>query len=155
VIDKNWHTSTESWYQWMKQVPNLAYSPPAGSTLPPVRSHSAGNRLQWRLLQQPDRLHLLCAGVGDRELPGAADWGAQLHFNSNEYFDDIVRQRTGTKTRYSEHSVGWGIGRNHGLFRPEVRYERSYDNPAYQNGTKKSPVNGCGRCHFLFLKRTL
>jgi hypothetical protein len=35
VIDKNWHSSTETWYQWMKQVPNLAYSPPAGSTLPP------------------------------------------------------------------------------------------------------------------------
>jgi hypothetical protein len=36
VIDKNWHSSTETRYQWMKQVPNLAYSPPAGSTLPPV-----------------------------------------------------------------------------------------------------------------------
>ena len=36
VIDKNWHSSTETWYQWMKQVPDLAYSPPAGSNLAPV-----------------------------------------------------------------------------------------------------------------------
>ncbi len=55
----------------------------------------------------------------------------------NEYFDDIKGQRTGTKTRYSEHLLGWGhwFGSTI-LLRPELRYERSYDNPAYAGGTK-------------------
>jgi hypothetical protein len=57
----------------------------------------------------------------------------------NEYFDDIKGQRTGFRTRYSEHLFGWGhwIGTTL-LFRPELRYERSYDVPAYNQGTKKS-----------------
>jgi hypothetical protein len=60
----------------------------------------------------------------------------------NEYFDDMRGQRTGTKTRYSTHTFGWGHwfnvwGENTALFRPEIRYERSYDAPAYNVGTKK------------------
>ena len=57
----------------------------------------------------------------------------------NEFFDDIKGQRTGFQTKYSEHDIGW----NHWIgttivFRPEVRYDHSYDVPAYNNGTKKS-----------------
>jgi|GEM_PF-6217708 len=36
------------------------------------------------------------------------------------------------------------------LLRPEVRYERSYDNPAYQNGTKKSQLTAAGDVIFFF-----
>jgi hypothetical protein len=60
----------------------------------------------------------------------------------NEYFDDTRGQRTGTQTKYSNHSIGWGHwfnvwGENTGLFRPELRYEHSYNAPAYNHGTKK------------------
>jgi hypothetical protein len=69
----------------------------------------------------------------------------------NEYFDDIVGQRTGTKTRYTEHLFGWGhwVGTTI-LFRPEVRFEHSYDAPAYQNGTKKSQLTAAGDVIFFF-----
>jgi opacity protein-like surface antigen len=60
----------------------------------------------------------------------------------NEYFDDTRGQRTGTQTKYSTHGIGWSHwfnvwGQNTALFRPEMRYEHSYDAPAYNLGTKK------------------
>jgi opacity protein-like surface antigen len=63
----------------------------------------------------------------------------------NEYFDDTRGERTGTQTKYSTHSVGWGHwfnvwGENTGLFRPELRYERSYNAPAYNLGTRKDQL---------------
>lgn len=57
----------------------------------------------------------------------------------NEYFNDIKGQRTGYRTQYSEHLIGWGhwFGTTV-LIRPELRFERAYNTPAYNNGTKKS-----------------
>jgi hypothetical protein len=43
--------------------------------------------------------------------------------------------------------IGWGTTV---LLRPEVRYERSYDNPAYQNGTKKNQLTAAGDMIFFF-----
>src|ERR1035441_3222149 len=59
----------------------------------------------------------------------------------NEYMDDSRGQRTGFRTRYSEHLLGWGhwVGTTV-LFRPELRFERSYDAAAYDNGTKKNQL---------------
>ena len=82
----------------------------------------------------------------------APDW-ATLHYISrqigkkdaiivrNEYFNDLKGQRTGFKTKYTEHDISW----NHWIgttvvFRPELRYEHAYDAPAYNNGTKKSQL---------------
>ena len=63
----------------------------------------------------------------------------------NEYFDDVRGQRTGTPTRYSSHGIGWSHwfnvwGENTAMFRPELRYEHSYDAPAYDLGTKKDQL---------------
>ena len=54
-------------------------------------------------------------------------------------------ETTGTKSRYSNHGVGWGHwfdvwGENTALFRHEIRYEHSYDAPAYDLGTRKSQL---------------
>ncbi len=59
----------------------------------------------------------------------------------NEFLDDLAGQRTGFKTLYSEHMISW----NHWVgstvvFRPELRYDHSYDVPAYNNGTKKGQL---------------
>jgi opacity protein-like surface antigen len=63
----------------------------------------------------------------------------------NEYFDDVRGQRTGTQTKYSTHAIGFGHwfdvwGENTGLFRPELRYEHSYNAPAYNLGTRKDQL---------------
>lgn len=151
VIDKNWHTSAEGWYQWMKQVPNLNYSPPAGSGLPavdPIQPETGSNGAycnsdtaftcyapEWAMVNYLER-----------------QFGVHNYITiRNEYFDDIAGQRTGTKTRYTEHLFGWGhwIGTTV-LLRPEVRFEHSYDAPAYQNGTKKSQLTAAGDVIFFF-----
>jgi opacity protein-like surface antigen len=63
----------------------------------------------------------------------------------NEYFSDDRGQRTGTATRYTTHSIGWGHwfnawGENTGLFRPELRYEHSYNAPAYDHATRRDQL---------------
>jgi opacity protein-like surface antigen len=73
----------------------------------------------------------------------------------NEYFDDVKGQRTGTQTSYSTHSIGWGHwfnvwGENTGLFRPELRYEHSYNAPAYNLGTRKDQLIVAADVIFLY-----
>jgi hypothetical protein len=55
----------------------------------------------------------------------------------NEYFNDMVGQRTGFQTQYSEHSIGitWWPDKIITI-RPELRYDHSYDERAYDNGTR-------------------
>jgi hypothetical protein len=69
----------------------------------------------------------------------------------NEYFDDIVGQRTGTKSKYTEHLIGWGhwVGSTI-LFRPELSFMRSYDKPAFDNGTKKNQLVFAGDIIWFF-----
>jgi hypothetical protein len=63
----------------------------------------------------------------------------------NDILDDIKGERTGFITLYSEHTVGWAhyLSPNV-LMRPEVRYERSYNTPAYDNGTRKNQFTLAG-----------
>jgi hypothetical protein len=127
-----WHMAWETWYQYMKDTPNV--NNPAAASLLITNSNGAVCNL-------PDELTCF-----------APDW-ATVHYVSrqigkkdslilrNEYFDDIKGQRTGFKTTYTEHDVSW----NHWIgttvvFRPELRYEHAYDAPAYDNGTKKSQL---------------
>jgi hypothetical protein len=57
----------------------------------------------------------------------------------NEYFDDRVGSRTGFATPYSEHSIGltWWPDKLITI-RPELRYDHSYDVPAYNIGRDKN-----------------
>ncbi|HKS31906.1 MAG TPA: outer membrane beta-barrel protein [Chthoniobacterales bacterium] len=57
----------------------------------------------------------------------------------NEYFDDRVGARTGFATPYSEHAIGitWWPNRIMTI-RPELRFDHSYDVPAYNNGRDKN-----------------
>jgi hypothetical protein len=41
-------------------------------------------------------------------------------------------------------------GENTGLFRPELRYERSYDAPAYNLGTRKDQLTVAADVIFLY-----
>jgi len=125
-INKNWHFDAESWYQYERNVPSIF------GTLP-IENGANG---AW------------CA-AGEQQCY-APEWAitnyVERQFGKkdtlsirNEYFDDIKGQRTGYKTKYSEHLISWNhwIGSSL-VFRPEIRFERSYINPAYDDGTKKN-----------------
>ena len=131
-INKNWHFDTEAWYQYEKDVPSIF------GTLP-IETGANG---------------AYCA-TGEQKC-FAPEWAitnyVERQFGKhdtlsvrNEYFDDIKGQRTGYKTKYTEHMVSWNhwIGSSI-VFRPEVRFERSYINPAYDNGTKKNQFIAAG-----------
>jgi hypothetical protein len=126
------HLATEWWYMWEKDVPNV--NNPAASSLLQTNANGA-----WCDSAQ----QLTCY---------APEWAVLNYVEKqvtpkdylsvrNEYFDDMKGQRTGFKSRYTEQTIGWGhwIGTTV-LFRPELRFERSYDMPAYDNGTKKNQL---------------
>lgn len=124
-----WHTDWETWYQYMKDTPNV--------------NNAAASSL---LINGSNGAYCNDAGAMTCFAP---EWATlnyvarQIGKDSitlrNEVFDDLKGQRTGYKSLFSEHDLGW----NHWIgstlvFRPEVRWEHSYDLPAYNNGTKHS-----------------
>jgi hypothetical protein len=141
-INSTWHTATESWYQYERDTPNVLN--PAASSLLETNANGA-----------------VCATAAQLTCY-APEWAivnyVEKEFNKHNYFtirneimDDLVGQRTGYKTKYTEHLIGWGhwVGTTV-LFRPELRFERSYDVPAYDNGTKKNQLMLAGDVIYFF-----
>lgn len=125
-INDKWHTDTESWYQYMRDVPSIFGSIPAepnsnGAWCNPGQQTCFAP--EWAIVNYVERQ------VGKKDYISIR----------NEYFDDIRGQRTGYKTQYSEHLIGWGhwIGSTI-LLRPEISFLRSYDRPAFDSGTKQN-----------------
>jgi hypothetical protein len=56
-----------------------------------------------------------------------------------DFLDDLKGQRTGFKTPYAEETLMWGhwVGSTI-LFRPELRFDRSFHTRAYDRGTRSS-----------------
>jgi len=128
----HWHSATESWYQYEARTPNV--NNPVGATLIETNANGA-------ICNQSYEVRCF-----------APEWAIVNYLENqftkhdylsirNEYFDDMRGQRTGFRTKYTEHLLGWGhwVGSTV-LFRPELRYERSYDVAAYNNGTKKNQL---------------
>jgi Putative beta-barrel porin-2, OmpL-like. bbp2/Carboxypeptidase regulatory-like domain len=125
-FNDKWHTDTESWYQYMRDVPSVfgPISPERGSNgawcNPGQESCFAP---EWAMVNYVER-----------------QFGKKNYLSiRNEFFDDIKGQRTGYKTTYSEHLIGWGhwIGSTI-LLRPEISFLRAYDRPAFDSGTKQN-----------------
>lgn len=125
-INAKWHFDTEVWYQYEKNVPSIFGTAPIENG-----ANGAWCRAGEQTCFAPE---WATTNYVERQF-GKKD---TLSIRT-EFFDDIKGQRTGTKTRYSEHLVSWNhwIGTSL-VFRPEVRFERSYDNPAYDYQTKKN-----------------
>ena len=141
-INGSWHTATESWYQYESRTPNVL--DPAASSLIQTNANGA-----------------VCA-TATQLTCFAPEWAVVNYVEKqiskhdyftirNEYMDDMRGQRTGFKTKYTEHLIGWGhwVGTTV-LLRPELRFERSYDVPAYDNGTKKNQFMLAGDVIYFF-----
>ena len=143
-INATWHTDTETWYQYEKDVPNLCYG------LSPCISYgsnanigaNAGEITSPSLIvgangAQCNPLATHCFAP-DYAIVNYIEHEFNNHHSSltirNEYVDDLKGQRTGSKTRYSEHLVGFNFWLGSTVtFRPELRFEHSYDVPAYDS----------------------
>jgi hypothetical protein len=130
--DSRWHSATETWYQYEKDTPDIN-NPAAQSLLITGANGAICNNIEAVTCLAPDY-----AIVNYQEYQVSK----HDYFSfRNEFFDDFVGQRTGTKSKFTEHLVGWGhwVGTTV-LFRPELRWEHSYDAPAYDNGTRHSQL---------------
>jgi hypothetical protein len=140
--DSKWHADWETWYQYESRTPNV--NNPAAASLLITNASGA-----------------VCKNPADLTC-FAPEWSTVTYVNRqfgksdfisfrNEYFDDIKGQRTGFKTRYTEHGISWNhwIGTT-AVLRPEIRYERAYDYPAYSTGTKKNQLMFAGDVIWFF-----
>jgi Putative beta-barrel porin-2, OmpL-like. bbp2 len=131
-FNKSWHMATEAWYMYQRDVPSV--TPGLANPLP----------------TEPNANGAFC-NAGELKCL-APEWAAvnylQREFSAKNYIsirtdflDDRKGQRTGFATKYSEHTFMWGhwVG-NTVLFRPELRYEHSYDTRAYDAGIKANQL---------------
>jgi hypothetical protein len=123
-FNSTWHMATEAWFMYEKDVPNV---------------------------NQPELLEkgangAFCAPSEIRCF--APEWAAvnylEKQISEKNYLsirtdtlDDLKGQRTSYKTRYFEETLMWGhwIGSTV-LFRPELRFDHSFQVPAYDRGTR-------------------
>lgn len=148
----SWHMATEYWYMWERIVPNVGpMAPPESASLLITGANGA-------FCNNPTAL--TCTSQEQAVVNYVEKQFSKHDYLTfrNEFFDDEDGQRTGTKSRYSEHLIGWGhwIGTTI-LLRPELRFEHSYDRPAYDSpclpcgdpGTKKSQLTASGDVIFF------
>ncbi|HVW75998.1 MAG TPA: outer membrane beta-barrel protein [Alloacidobacterium sp.] len=142
VFNPHWHTATEAWYMYERNVPNIA-----GNVANPVPTETGANGA------------FCSAGEKTCFAPEVAVVNYLEHeINThnyisirNEFVDDIKGQRTGYATTYSEHLISYGhwIGSTI-LFRPELRLEHSYQLRAYDLGTKSTQFIVAGDVTYHF-----
>jgi hypothetical protein len=141
-ISATWHTDTETWYMYERDVPNVA-----GNVANPIKPEVGANGAFCSF----GELRCFAPEV-------AVVNYVEKEFNHKSYLsirtdfvDDIKGQRTGYATKYSEELISYGrwIGSTV-LFRPEMRLEHSYDLPAYDLGTKKTQFVVAGDVTYHF-----
>jgi hypothetical protein len=137
-FDEKWHTATEYWYMWEKDVPSIFG--PISAEVNANGAYCAPGELTCYAPEQA------IVNYVERKLSDHDEISIR-----NEFFDDEKGQRTGFKTKYTEHMVSWGhfIGTTV-ILRPEIRFERSYDMPAYDSGAKKNQIMLAGDVVFRY-----
>ena len=129
-ISAKWHTDTETWFMYERQVPNIG-----GNVRNPITPETGAN---GAFCSYGERTCFAPEAAVVNYLEYERNTHNYFSFR-NEFVDDIKGQRTGYTTKYSEHLISYGhwIGSTV-LFRPEIRLEHSYNMAAYDLGTKKT-----------------
>jgi hypothetical protein len=123
--EKVW-TTWESWYMYQDGF-NVTYDQPVNASYPETKP----------------------LGLGGHLLPGYCPEYATLDYTMfrladstfftirNEIFDDAKGERTGYQTTYEENAIGLTYWPNKIMtFRPELRYDHSFRQRAYDNGLR-------------------
>lgn len=141
-INAHWHTDTETWFMYEREVPNIAGNV-ANPITPEIGANGAFCSFGEKTCFAPEAA---VVNYLEYEQDTHNYWSFR-----NEFVDDIKGQRTGYPTKYSEHLLSYGhwIGSTI-LFRPEIRLEHSYDLAAYDLGTKKTQFVVAGDMTYHF-----
>jgi len=129
-INDKWHMDYETWYQYESHTPNIFN--PAAAPLLILNADGAWCKTAAQLTCYAPEWTIL--NYTARQLK-SHDFIALR----DEFFDDLRGQRTGIKGRYVEDGISW----NHWIgstlvFRPELRWEHNFDNPAYDGANRHS-----------------
>jgi hypothetical protein len=148
-INDHWHTDTESWYQYMRDTPNMWWIntgvpyDPVNSPWPLNVNHNqfvspgvTPSTLNFGAVCEDPRntytgtRHTYCYAP-EWAITNYVEhnfWKNKASLNiRNEVVDDIKGQRTGTPAIYEEHLVGFNFWAGSTItFRPELSYLHSY-----------------------------
>jgi Putative beta-barrel porin-2, OmpL-like. bbp2 len=131
-FNSKWHMATETWYMYERDVPNVA-----GNVANPVPTEIGANGAFCKAGE------LRCT---------APEWAIVNYVNRDinskffigfrsDFLDDKKGQRTGFVTKYTENTlyatkyIGSTI-----MIRPELRFDHSWDLPAYNNGKARNQL---------------
>ncbi len=152
-FNKNWHTDTEAWYQYMKDVPNMywydgGFAKTAAHPWP--ETNGAGVNLNFGAVCQDPRApqaqqsaHCYAPEWAITNYVEHNFWNNEASLNiRNEVVDDIKGQRSGTPTYYEEHMVGFDFWSGSTVtFRPEVSFTKCYSKYKTIDGKPLSCTN--------------
>jgi len=149
-INATWHTDTEFWYQYMKDVPNMYWYDAVSQTNTSTGQYLPSAKTPWpeATFPRPGGVNLNFGAVcQDPRLPAGrqaarcyapelavtnyiehnfAHNNASLNIRS-EWVNDVAGQRTGTPAKYEEHMVGFDFWIGSTItFRPEVSYTHAF-----------------------------
>jgi hypothetical protein len=124
-FNSKWHTGTETWFMYEREVPNIA-----GNVANPIKPELGANGA----FCSPGQLRCTAPEYAivnylNREVNSKFMVGFRTDF-----LDDIKGQRTGYQTKYTENTlyatryIGTTI-----MLRPELRFDHSWDLRAYNN----------------------
>jgi hypothetical protein len=124
-FSQSWHMATEAWYMYERDVPSVS-----GAIAIENGTHGAFCSAGEVRCFAPE---LAMVNYVEKQ------FSAKNYLSiRTDFLDDIKGQRTGYKTRYAEETLMWGhwVG-NTVILRPELRFDRSFDVAAYDNGTRR------------------
>jgi len=141
-FSKSVHIATEAWYMYQRDVP--AADPVIAPPIPPeAGTDSAFCRPGQLRCTAPEYAVM---NYINKEL----SLHRYISFRS-DFLNDKKGQRTGVQTRYSENTISFNqwIGSTVQL-RPEVRFDRSWDRPGYDNGAHSNQFTAATDLIFHF-----
>jgi Putative beta-barrel porin-2, OmpL-like. bbp2 len=131
-FNSKWHTATEAWYMYERDVPNVG-----GNVSNPVTPELGANGAFCRAgVLRCTAPEYAIVNYLNREINSKFMVGFR-----SDFLDDKKGQRTGFATKYTENTlyatryIGSTI-----MLRPEIRFDHSWDLAAYNNGKARNQL---------------
>ena len=129
-FNAKWHMATEAWYMYERDVPNVA-----GNVATPVTTELGANGAYCAAGEQTcNAPEYAVVNYINREVNAHT----MIGFRS-DLLNDKKGQRTGIAGKYTENTLY--MTRYFGstvMFRPEIRFDHSWDRDGYNNGTARN-----------------